>query len=286
MTDTKRPIRVFLCHSSGDKPAVIELYERLVKDGIDAWLDKEKLIPGQDWRVEIPKAVKNSDIVIVCLSSQSVTKEGFVQKEIKFALDAADEKPEGTIFIIPVRLENCDVPERINRFHWVDLFSNDGYERLLKALQIRAESVGAKIKRKSKTTKSLTPKSYSNSDKSNSNNIELTGTWELQEDYELGNTTGVLNLIQNGSLLSGTINIYDRMDDGDEYILQQEVQGMIQGKSVSLTGIKVKILKGDPSIYELDKWTGNIENNNLISGFSEDRDGISGKFTLTRSTQK
>jgi hypothetical protein len=286
MTDTKRPIRVFLCHSSGDKPTVIELYERLVKDGIDAWLDKEKLIPGQDLEVEIPKAVKNSDIVIVCLSSQSVTKEGFVQKEIKFALDLADEKPEGTIFIIPARLEDCDVPERIKRLHWVDLFSNDGYERLLNALQIRAESVGAKIKRKSKTTKSLTPKSYSNSDKSNNNNIELTGTWELQEDYEFGITTGVLNLIQNGSLLSGAINIYDRMDDGDEYILQQEVQGTIQGKSVSLTGIKVKILKGDPSIYELDKWTGNLENNNLISGFSEDRDGISGKFTLTRSTQK
>lgn len=138
MTDVKRPLRVFLCHASGDKPAVTKLYDRLVKDGIDAWLDKEKLIPGQDWRVEIPKAVKNSDVVIVCLSSQSVTKEGFVQKEIRFALDAADEKPDGTIFIIPTRLENCTVPDRISRFHWVDLFLDDGYERLFKALIIRA----------------------------------------------------------------------------------------------------------------------------------------------------
>jgi len=149
VTETKHPLRVFLCHSSGDKPAVIELYKRLVKDGIDAWLDKEKLIPGQDWQVEISKAVKNSDIILVCLSSQSVTKEGFVQKEIKFALDVADEKPEGIIFIIPVRLENCDVPERISKFHWVDLFSDDGYERLLKALQIRAKGIGTTIKSKS-----------------------------------------------------------------------------------------------------------------------------------------
>lgn len=138
MKDDKRPLRVFLCHASGDKPAVTKLYERLVKDGVDAWLDKEKLIPGQDWRVEIPKAVKSSDVVIVCLSSQSVTKEGFVQKEIRFALDAADEKPDGTIFIIPTRLENCTVPDRINRFHWVDLFLDDGYERLFKALIVRA----------------------------------------------------------------------------------------------------------------------------------------------------
>ncbi len=45
MTDTKRPLRVFLCHASDDKPVVKELYNRLVKDGVDAWLDKEKLIP-------------------------------------------------------------------------------------------------------------------------------------------------------------------------------------------------------------------------------------------------
>lgn len=152
MTETKRPLRVFLCHASGDKPAVIKLYEQLIKDGIDAWLDKEKLIAGQDWQFEIPKAVRNSDVVIVCLSSQSVTKEGFVQKEIKLALDAADEKPDGTIFIVPARLENCEVPERIGRFHWVDLFSEDGYERLIKALQIRANNLGVIVKRKKNLT--------------------------------------------------------------------------------------------------------------------------------------
>jgi hypothetical protein len=155
MTATKRPLRVFLCHSSGDKPDVRVLFERLVKEGIDAWLDIEKLIPGQDWQVEISKAVKDADVVVVCLSSQSVTREGFVQKEIKFALDVADKKPEGAIFIIPARLENCDVPERITRFHWVDLFSDDGYERLLKALQICAARVGATIRRKPKSVKPL-----------------------------------------------------------------------------------------------------------------------------------
>lgn len=145
MIDTKRPLRVFLCHASGDKPAVRKLYDLLVKDGIDAWLDERKLIPGQQWQIEIPKAVKYSDVVIVCLSSQSVTKEGFVQKEIRLALDAADEKPDDTIFIIPARLENCEVPERIKKFHWVDLFSDGGNERLLQALQIRAGNLGIEV---------------------------------------------------------------------------------------------------------------------------------------------
>jgi Leucine-rich repeat (LRR) protein len=143
---TNRQLKVFLCHASSDKPRVQELYSRLTNDGIDAWLDKEKLIPGQKWQIEIPKAVRNSDVVIVCLSSLSVTKEGFVQKEIRFALDAADEKPEGTIFIIPARLENCDVPERIGQFHWVDLFTDDGYERLINALRVRARTLNLEIK--------------------------------------------------------------------------------------------------------------------------------------------
>jgi len=145
MKNDIRPLRVFLCHASGDKPAVIKLYDRLIKDGIDAWLDKEKLIPGQNWQIEIPKAVRNSDVVIVCLSSQSINKEGFVQKEIKIALDTADEKPEGTIFIIPARLENCNIPERISQYHCVDLFSDNGYEWLLKALYLRANTIGSEI---------------------------------------------------------------------------------------------------------------------------------------------
>lgn len=141
-----RSLRVFLCHASNDKPDVQKLYSRLTNDGIDAWLDREKLLPGQNWRTEIQQAVRNSDAVIVCVSSRSITKEGFVQKEIKIALDAAEEKPEGTIFIIPARLENCDVPERIGQYQWVDLFSDDGYERLLRALQLRANAVGAILK--------------------------------------------------------------------------------------------------------------------------------------------
>ena len=31
---------------------------RLTKDGVDAWLDKAKLLPGQDWELEIRKAVR------------------------------------------------------------------------------------------------------------------------------------------------------------------------------------------------------------------------------------
>ncbi|MBK9602972.1 MAG: toll/interleukin-1 receptor domain-containing protein [Anaerolineales bacterium] len=49
-----RPLRVFLCHASQDKPAVRELYNALKSEGwIDPWLDKAKILPGQDWEFVI-----------------------------------------------------------------------------------------------------------------------------------------------------------------------------------------------------------------------------------------
>jgi hypothetical protein len=136
-----RRLRVFLSYSSGDRPAARELFAYLSSVGVDPWLDIEKLLPGQEWESEIKAAVRNSDAVIVCLSHGSATKEGYVQKEIRLALDVADEKPQGMIFVIPIRLEECQVPDRLRKWQWVDAFDQDDrpFERLLGALVLRAE---------------------------------------------------------------------------------------------------------------------------------------------------
>lgn len=150
MTDNKRPLRVFLCHASGDNPAVRKLHRSLVKDGINAWLDINDLLPGEAWEMEIPKAVRASDVVVVCLSQKSITKEGYLQKEIAFALDVANEKPDGTILIIPAKVEDCEVPRRLAIYMWVNLYSSSGYDYLLKSLRRHAEDLG------------ITNKDYSN----------------------------------------------------------------------------------------------------------------------------
>jgi CheY-like chemotaxis protein len=130
-----RRLRIFLCHSSNDKPSVRVLYRRLRDDGFDPWLDEEDLLPGQEWEREIPKAVRKCDVVVVCLSRAAINKRGYVQKEIKIALDIADEQPEGTIYIIPLKLEECEVPERLSHLHWVDFFKEEGYGRLVRSLE-------------------------------------------------------------------------------------------------------------------------------------------------------
>ncbi len=100
---TNSLLRVFLCHSSDDKPIVRDLYQQLQLSNVDAWLDEEKLLPGQDWKEEVRKAIMNSDAIIVCLSNKAITKAGFIHKEIKYALDVAEED----IIIIPLRSEEC-----------------------------------------------------------------------------------------------------------------------------------------------------------------------------------
>jgi hypothetical protein len=133
----KRPLKVFLCHASEDKAVARDQCSRLKGEGFAPWLDEEKLLPGHDWDLEVRRAVRRTDVVLIFLSRNSITKAGYVQREIRLAVDVADEQPEGTIFIIPVRLENCTVPDRLRKWQWVDLFSEDGYSRLVLALKHR-----------------------------------------------------------------------------------------------------------------------------------------------------
>lgn len=141
-----RKLRVFLCHASQDKPIVRELYQRLKsEEWIEPWLDEEELLPGQDWDIEIERAVEAADAVIVFLSSYSVSKEGYVQKEIRFALNMALFKPSETIFIVPLRLDNCLVPRNLNTIQYIDFFPSKrfewAYQRLNRSLEMRLQQI-------------------------------------------------------------------------------------------------------------------------------------------------
>lgn len=107
-----------------------------MRDGIDAWLDAENLQPGQDWQSEICKAILQSDAVIVCLSRGFSKQHGYRHEELKIALRKVKSLPVGDVFILPVRLEECDMPESLRHLHRVDLFEEGGYKRLVGALKV------------------------------------------------------------------------------------------------------------------------------------------------------
>ena len=131
--------RVFICHAKEDLGAASRLYNDLKSHtNLTLWLDKDDLLPGQNWKIEIKKAIKNSRYFIVLFSSISVRKKGYMQKEVKFALDVFDEFPEGEIFAIPVRLDDCQIAyEKFKDIERVDMFPdwNEGLQRLLRTFK-------------------------------------------------------------------------------------------------------------------------------------------------------
>ena len=137
----KQAAKVFLCYSHADQDAVHALYSRLKKEGMEVWLDREKLLPGQNWEDEIRKAIIRSQVVIVCLSRHFNKQKGYRHEELKIALEKAVLLPDGEIFIIPARLEKCDSPDSLRHLHRVDLFEADGYRKLMQALKKHIEAM-------------------------------------------------------------------------------------------------------------------------------------------------
>jgi transcriptional regulator with XRE-family HTH domain len=128
---------IFISYAHEDKVVVLEMYEELKRQGFSLWIDDKNLLPGQEWRVEIVKAIRESDVFIACLSNTSARKRGYIQAEFRKALEVAEEMPEGEIFIIPVRLDDCEVPSSLSKWQWLNYFDVDEKEKLFKAIQMR-----------------------------------------------------------------------------------------------------------------------------------------------------
>lgn len=116
----------------------VKLYDDLRRAGVDPWLDRKKLLPGQNWKRAIKQAMKTSAYIVTLLSTHSVSKQGYVQKELKEALELLEQMPPSDIFIIPVRLDACEpLDERLQELHWVDLFESyaEGVNLILQVVQ-------------------------------------------------------------------------------------------------------------------------------------------------------
>ena len=128
---------IYISYSTVDIETARRLYGELKKAGATPWMDEHDLLPGQNRKLAIRKAIKESDYVITLLSSRSVSQRGFVHKEQKMALDLLDEMPESDIFIIPVRVDDCDMPFSLDELQPTDLFPDfePGFEKILKGLK-------------------------------------------------------------------------------------------------------------------------------------------------------
>jgi hypothetical protein len=115
--------RVFVAYAKEDFAQADRLYRDLSELGLAPWLDRRKLLPGENWPRRIEEAIFTADFFVACFSPRSVNKRGSFQEEIRYALDCARRMPLDDVFLIPARLEECRVPARIQReTQYVDLF--------------------------------------------------------------------------------------------------------------------------------------------------------------------
>ena len=125
-----------------DRAAAERLYDTLEAAGFAPWMDKRKLLPGQNWPRAIESAIEASDFFVACFSQNSVAKKGGFQAEIRYALDCARQLPLDEIFLVPVRLGACRLPGAIKReYQYVDLLPDwsRGCRRLLATMRKEVE---------------------------------------------------------------------------------------------------------------------------------------------------
>ncbi|MHC1632150.1 MAG: TIR domain-containing protein [Methanotrichaceae archaeon] len=139
--DETRP-KVFIGYAREDGETTKRLDSELTAAGADVWFDKKSILPGQRWEVAIKKAIKNSRYFLALLSSNSVNKKGYVQKELAQAFEILDEFPESEIYIIPVRIDECEPShEKLCEIQWADMFPNweDGLEKILASMNVQIQ---------------------------------------------------------------------------------------------------------------------------------------------------
>jgi hypothetical protein len=128
---------VFIAYAVEDSIWADRLFSELEMRGYAPWMDRRKLLPGQDWPRRIQSAIDNADFFIACFSHRSVGKRGGFQAEIRQALECARKLPLDDVFLLPVRLDDCRVPARISHeTQYVDLFPDwsAGFERIARII--------------------------------------------------------------------------------------------------------------------------------------------------------
>lgn len=101
-----KPLKVFVCHSSVDKPMVERIVQRLNQARVQTFYDNDSIGVGMHLKATIRKAISSVGYVLVCLSPAAIVSS-WVREEIAWALEDASKLGlvnDDDDFILPVRI--------------------------------------------------------------------------------------------------------------------------------------------------------------------------------------
>jgi len=127
---------VFICHAKADESHAEWLFDQFTGAGFKPFMDKI-IEPGEDWNRRIEKTIKEADYFVV-VKTKSLAKrvEGYVNKEIDLAIERLKYFQQYSTFIIPVKLEPCELEwEEINKLQDADLTNKANIGKLISAIK-------------------------------------------------------------------------------------------------------------------------------------------------------
>jgi hypothetical protein len=132
----KPPKDIFISYARTDVEIVREIYESLLNKKYNPWMDIYSIKGGENWFRAITKAIDGCEIFLAILSNNSVSRRGVIQKELKKALDKWDGMLPDDIFIIPIRIDDCPIPDLLKHIHVLDWEDGKGKNKLLEAIRV------------------------------------------------------------------------------------------------------------------------------------------------------
>jgi hypothetical protein len=136
----------FISYVREDSRNVDHLQRTLQAAGIPVWRDTANLWPGEDWRAKIRRAITDNALVfLACFSQTSLSRrKSYYNEELTLAIDQLRLRPPDDPWLIPVRLDECEIPDRdigggrtLRSIQRADLFGDrslEGAERLVAAI--------------------------------------------------------------------------------------------------------------------------------------------------------
>lgn len=139
--------KLFLSYAREDRNIADQIYYVLRDAGFLPFMDVQDILPGENWSEKIQDAIKDSDFFLAIISTRSVNKRGFLQKELHLGLGVWEYMLENDIYLIPIRIDECTVPKKLSNFQWVDWFSKDGHQKLIDAINIGSKRRGIALEK-------------------------------------------------------------------------------------------------------------------------------------------
>ena len=137
---------IFLSYATPDRVSVTEFYDALRDKGFNTWIDHKHILPGQNWDVEIRRAISKAVIVVAFISNNSVNRRGYVQRELKIALDLMADKLVDDIFLIPVGLDDkTPIPDHLKHLHLVRASDANCHTKLVQAIEHQLQKLNIEL---------------------------------------------------------------------------------------------------------------------------------------------